>query len=67
MKSTNPIVYDETQVVEKYKVEGIPTQFFVDRKGVIQFKTVGFEGPETEQGMAMKIDMLLSGEQLSAK
>jgi thiol-disulfide isomerase/thioredoxin len=62
-----PVVYDETQVVEKYKVEGIPTQFFVDRKGVIQFKTVGFEGPEAEQGMAMKIDLLLSGEQLSAK
>jgi len=66
-KYTFPVVYDETQVVEKYKVEGIPTQFFIDRKGVIQFKTVGFEGPETETGMAMKIDMLLSGDLLSAK
>jgi len=66
-KYTFPVVYDETQVVEKYKVEGIPTQFFIDRKGVIQFKTVGFEGPETEPGMAMKIDMLLSGERFSAK
>jgi hypothetical protein len=66
-KYTFPVVYDETQVVEKYKVEGIPTQFFIDRKGVIQFKTVGFEGPETEQGMVMKIDMLLSDELLSAK
>jgi hypothetical protein len=61
------VIYDETSVVEKYKVEGIPTQFFIDRKGVIQFKAVGFEGPQIEQGMAMKIDMLLSGEQLSAK
>lgn len=66
-KYTFPVVYDETQVVEKYKVEGIPTQFFIDRKGVIQFKTVGFEGPETEQGMSMKIDLLLSGEQFSAR
>ncbi|MCI0696717.1 redoxin domain-containing protein [candidate division KSB1 bacterium] len=66
-KYTFPVVYDEASVVEKYKVEGIPTQFFIDRKGVIQFKAVGFEGPEMEQGMAMKIDMLLSSEQLSAK
>ncbi|MGH7456867.1 MAG: TlpA family protein disulfide reductase, partial [bacterium] len=66
-KYTFPVVYDETSVVEKYKVEGIPTQFFIDRKGVIQFKEGGFNGPEMEQGMAMKIDMLLNGEQLSAK
>lgn len=66
-KYTFPVVYDETSVAEKYKVEGIPTQFFIDRKGVIQFKAVGFEGPEMEQVMAMKIDMLLSGEQLSVK
>lgn len=66
-KYTFPVVYDEASVVEKYKVEGIPTQFFIDRKGVIQFKAVGFEGPQAEQSMAMKIDMLLSGELLSAK
>jgi thiol-disulfide isomerase/thioredoxin len=66
-KYTFPVVYDESGVVEKYKVEGIPTQFFIDRKGVIQFKTVGFEGPGMEPEMAMKIDMLLSGELLSAK
>jgi thiol-disulfide isomerase/thioredoxin len=66
-KYTFPVIYDESDVVGKYKVEGIPTQFFIDRKGVIQFKAVGFEGPEMEQGMALKIDMLLSGELLSAK
>ena len=66
-KYTFPVVYDESGVVEKYKVEGIPTQFFIDRKGAIQFKVVGFDGPAMEQEMAMKIDMLLSGELLSAK
>jgi len=66
-KYTFPVVYDESGVVEKYKVEGIPTQFFIDRKGVIQFTASGFEGPAMEQAMATKIDLLLSGKLLSAK
>lgn len=66
-KYTFSVVYDETKVVDKYKVEGIPTQFFIDREGTIQFKEVGFQGPEMEHTMSMMIDMLLSGEILSVK
>ncbi|MEE9224572.1 MAG: redoxin domain-containing protein [Bacteroidota bacterium] len=64
---TFPVVYDESKVVDKYEVEGIPTQFYIDREGTIQFKEVGFHGPELEYSMAMMIDMLLSGEILSVK
>jgi thiol-disulfide isomerase/thioredoxin len=40
-KYTFPVLYDEG-FVEKYGVEGIPTKFVIDKKGVIQFKSVGF-------------------------
>lgn len=59
---TFPVVYDESQVVEKYKVQGIPTQFYIDREGTIRFKQIGFSGPEMEFSMGMMIDVLLSGE-----
>ena len=66
-KYTFPVVYEDTKIVEQYGVEGIPTQFYIDRKGTIQFKEVGFSGPEMETRMSTMIDMLLSGEGLSAK
>lgn len=31
-------------VVEKFKVEGIPTKFVIDKNGKIRFKSVGYEG-----------------------
>lgn len=35
---------DEYQVVSKFKVEGIPTKFIIDKKGQIRFKSVGYGG-----------------------
>ena len=64
---TFPVVYDESKVVDMYGVEGIPTQFYIDRDGNIQFKEVGFHGPEMEESMSMMIDMLLSGETFSVR
>jgi len=40
--------YDD-QVIGKYKVEGIPTKFIIDKNGMIRFKSVGFESAEKLQ------------------
>jgi thiol-disulfide isomerase/thioredoxin len=60
-KYTFPVLYDDNSV-EKYGVEGIPTKFMIDQKGVIRFKSVGFDGGEK---MLAEIDaqlaMLLGG------
>ncbi|MBD3415274.1 MAG: redoxin domain-containing protein [Candidatus Aminicenantes bacterium] len=34
----------ENEVIDSYKVSGIPTKFFIDREGRIRFKSVGFDG-----------------------
>jgi peroxiredoxin len=34
----------ENEVIEKFKVSGIPTKFIVDQKGKIRFKSIGFMG-----------------------
>jgi len=39
---------DENQVVEKYKVRGIPTKFIIDKNQNIRFESVGFSGKEDE-------------------
>lgn len=40
-KQENP---DEYDVVSRYKVDGIPTKFVIDKSGNIRFKSVGFAG-----------------------
>src|SRR5690606_9907976 len=40
-KLENP---DEYDVVSRYKVDGIPTKFVIDKSGNIRFKSVGFAG-----------------------
>jgi thiol-disulfide isomerase/thioredoxin len=57
-KYTFPVLYDEG-FVEKYGVEGIPTKFFIDKKGMIQFKTIGFTGEKMVDEMIMQFEMLL--------
>jgi thiol-disulfide isomerase/thioredoxin len=58
-KYTFPVLYDEG-FVEKYGVEGIPTKFIIDKKGMIQFKSIGFMGgPKMIDEMTMQIEMLL--------
>ncbi len=34
------------QVIEKYKVSGIPTKFIIDSEGNIRFKSIGFAGSD---------------------
>lgn len=57
-KYTFPVLFDEN-FVYKYGVDGIPTKFVIDKKGMIQFKSVGFEGSQMLDEMTVQIDMLL--------
>jgi len=57
-KFTFPVLFDDN-FVYKYGVEGIPTKFIIDKKGMIQFKNVGFEGAKMFDEMSVQIDMLL--------
>lgn len=40
----NVLMDNDNAVVGKYKVEGIPTKFILDRNGRIRFKSVGYSG-----------------------
>jgi thiol-disulfide isomerase/thioredoxin len=37
---------NEDKVVAEFKVEGIPTKFVIDKKGMIRFKAIGYDGSE---------------------
>jgi thiol-disulfide isomerase/thioredoxin len=58
-KYTFPVLIDQGAAIDKYEVEGIPTQFIIDTKGNISFKTVGYDGPQMEDQLSMQIDILL--------
>ena len=55
------VVFDEeSKVAEQYAVEGIPTRFVIDKKGNIQFKSVGFnDGDELVNELTDQIEVLL--------
>jgi thiol-disulfide isomerase/thioredoxin len=57
-KYSFPVLFDQG-FVDKYGVEGIPTKFIIDQKGMIQFKDIGFGGgEEMMQKMEMQFDLL---------
>ena len=59
-KYTFPVLFDDN-VVDKYGVDGIPTKFMIDRRGKIQFKSIGFGGGQKMiDEMSLEIEMLLS-------
>jgi len=45
-------------VIEQYKVEGIPTKFIIDGEGNIRFKKVGFGG--SADGTVKELDMMIA-------
>jgi thiol-disulfide isomerase/thioredoxin len=57
-KYTFPVLFDDN-IVFKYGVNGIPTKFFIDKKGMIQFESVGFGGAKMVDEMTVQIEMLL--------
>jgi peroxiredoxin len=48
----------DNKVVEKYKVQGIPTKFIIDKEGNIRFKSVGYSG--NNEKMITEIDVMIS-------
>lgn len=57
---TFPLYFDEdSKITDAFGVRGIPTTFVLGPKGNIQFKKVGFEGPNMEPKLALQIEMLL--------
>lgn len=52
LKKTNypfhVLLDDKNLVVEKFKVQGIPTKFIIDGNSKIRFQSVGFSGVESE-------------------
>lgn len=48
----------DNQVIEKYKVSGIPTKFIIDKKGNIRFKSVGYSGDNNK--MIAEINAMIS-------
>jgi thiol-disulfide isomerase/thioredoxin len=51
---------DKNEVIEKYKVSGIPTKFIIDKDNNIRFMTVGYSGSEDQlvEQLALMISML---------
>jgi thiol-disulfide isomerase/thioredoxin len=49
---------DKNEVIEKYKVSGIPTKFVVDGNGNIRFIRVGFQG--TDDQLVEEISVMIS-------
>jgi hypothetical protein len=48
------------EVVSGFGVTGIPTKFYLDRDGVVQFKEVGFPGADVFiEEASDRIDLLL--------
>lgn len=68
-KYTFPVFLDlKDEVVKKFGVTGIPTKFYIDREGRIQYKEVGYKSPEELKEYASTvIDLLLSDNFYSAQ
>ncbi len=51
---------DKNEVIEKYKVSGIPTKFIIDKDNNIRFMTVGYSGSEDQlvEELSLMISML---------
>jgi thiol-disulfide isomerase/thioredoxin len=52
-KYTFKVLFDDLDIVSKYEVTGIPTKFIIDKNGMIQFKTIGFD---SEQKMISEME-----------
>ncbi|MEJ5994208.1 redoxin domain-containing protein [Pedobacter sp. Du54] len=58
-KFTFPIYYNDRKLAEAFNVTTIPSTFIIDKAGIIQYKTVGFEGPIMQPKLALEIKDLL--------
>lgn len=51
---TNP------NVGEVFEFNVIPALYVIDNKGLLQYKTIGFEGPSVQETLTLEIELLLS-------
>jgi thiol-disulfide isomerase/thioredoxin len=58
LKLTLPIVLADNVVPTDYGVQGIPAQFFIDRNGIVRYKTIGFSGDGMDKEMITTIEKL---------
>ncbi|RYG08598.1 MAG: redoxin domain-containing protein, partial [Chitinophagaceae bacterium] len=58
-KFTFPIYYNDRKLAEAFNVTTIPSTFVIDKKGMIQYKTVGFEGAIMQPKLSLEIKDLL--------
>jgi thiol-disulfide isomerase/thioredoxin len=58
LDTKNPKDPSKFEVIEQYKVEGIPTKFIVDGNGNIRFKKVGFSG--SAEGTVRELDLMIA-------
>jgi len=49
---------DKSEVIEKYKVSGIPTKFVIDKNKNIRFMNVGFSGSEDQ--LVKELSLMIS-------
>ena len=48
--------YDDN-IIEKFKVDGIPTKFVIDKTGLIRFKSFGYGGNDDQ--LAKELDLMI--------
>jgi thiol-disulfide isomerase/thioredoxin len=58
LDTKNPKDPSKFEVIEQYKVEGIPTKFIVDGNGNIRFKKVGFSG--SAEATVRELDLMIA-------
>ncbi len=58
-KFTFPIYYNDRKLADAFNITTIPSTFVIDKMGMIQYKTVGFEGPIMQPKLALEIKDLL--------
>jgi peroxiredoxin len=57
----NVLMDNDNLAIGKYKVDGIPTKFIVDKNGMIRFKTVGFsDGEKLKKEIELMIGMCMT-------
>ena len=57
----------QTKVLNLYKIDGVPTQFVIDKEGNIRFKSVGFAGNSENLVNEMSMMIELTRESSSVK
>jgi peroxiredoxin len=57
----NVLMDNDNIAIGRYKVEGVPTKFIIDKNGMIRFKTVGFsDGEKMQKEIELMIGMCMS-------